>query len=673
MDQTPTNLSLDTPKVDSRSYRPDIDGLRAIAVLSVVFFHAGVKTLSGGFVGVDIFFVISGYLIGGHVFADTNRGKFSILDFYRKRAKRILPALFVLMIFCYAFSVLVLSAPELAYVGNFSSATLLSISNIRAWNHLGYFTPGAFNNPLLMTWSLGVEEQFYILFPLCMILLGKRSPRIVLSILAVIAGVSLVACIWLSPHSSSTTFFLFPFRAWELLIGVLFAVRQQSLPTARIDASIWLSNGLSIVGVTLLGFSILAFGPHTVFPGYAALAPTLGSILLIGTPSSWINRQILASRPLRLIGQISYSLYLWHWPLLSFAHIVSADPLPTYVGCILVLLSIPIAWLSYKFVEQPFRRSTTPRGPLLLKYALCCGLLMVPALLIRQTHGLPNLYQAIPDDSLIPNAPEDACVGSKSLITTQHCIDTADPRPAIALIGDSHAVVLASTLRDLAYRSGDKFYEMTKFTCPPLKQVTNTLLPQPEEEDCAAYNANALALLLQHPEVKVVLIAAFWSDPAIQNGSYVRVGGPQTGLSEDESEQNLSAGLAGTVAALTHAGKRVVLIKDVPILRFNPWQRLRAHLIPFRGFAATGHFPSGPLPTSAPLSETYLNQEQASDTLLDQVAKTYHVDTFNPRPFLCTEGRCTYVYGNHTLYIDEQHLSQAGAVYALRDFKIKPY
>lgn len=659
------------PERDAAAYRPDIDGLRAIAVLSVVLFHASAGLVNGGFVGVDIFFVISGYLIGAHVYAETSRGRFSIAEFYRRRAKRILPALLLLLAVCSAIAYFLFTPFELAFFARYAIATILSISNIIAWKQTSYFSPDSSHNSLLMTWSLGVEEQFYLVFPLIMLALAKWSRRQTALTLTGLGLISFVSCILISQRDPSTAFYLFPFRAWELLLGVLLAVHQDRGRPVADAVPRWLSNLLAVSGSGLLAFSILGFGPQTIFPGYAAAAPCLGALLLIASPASWINRRVLSLLPFTFIGQISYSLYLWHWPLLSFAHIATDQPLSRSAGCIIAAASVLIAWASFRFVEQPFRRSTTPRRRLFIRYALCCAIVMLPALVFRVSAGLPRRFAALSQGALLGRGVDDRrCAvdyGEPSApILSKECVDSDDPRPAVALIGDSHAAAIAGALREDAARAGFKFYEMVKFGCHPLQGVTYSYQLRQWQSDCIRYNQQALSILRADPRVRLVVIAGDWSSPETAGVSYVRAGQSPAGLTRADSDMNFADGLAGTVGGLVSAGKQVLLIKDVPIFVSDPIGAIRQNSIPLRSFVATGHFPDGRLAAFAPLSQTQLAAEQHADAVLDRVARSLNARTFDPRPNLCDPAGCRYLDGTLTLYTDQDHLTETGARQALK-------
>ncbi|WP_217425428.1 acyltransferase family protein [Polynucleobacter tropicus] len=341
-------------------YRSDIDGLRAIAVLSVLIFHAFPEWLSGGFVGVDVFFVISGYLISTIIFENIDQQRFSFKAFYIRRINRIFPALILVLIASYAFGWLNLLADDFAQLGKHIAGGAGFVSNLILWNESGYFDKAAEVKPLLHLWSLGIEEQFYIFWPLLMVWISRWPKRVLpIIILVAIASFALnVAMIGVDPVAT----FYSPFtRFWELLIGSLLAYAILYSP-----ALAGISNGqrrfaavasaTSVLGLGLILFAIFALNQKSQFPGWWALLPTIGAALLIAAgPHAWCNRYILSLRVMVWVGLISFPLYLWHWPLLALARIQEGGNLSIENRTILVLVSIVLSWLTYRFIEKPIR------------------------------------------------------------------------------------------------------------------------------------------------------------------------------------------------------------------------------------------------------------------------------------------------------------------------------
>jgi peptidoglycan/LPS O-acetylase OafA/YrhL len=329
-------------------YRPDIDGLRAVAVLSVLAFHMGMLKTPGGFVGVDVFFVISGYLISYIVFSEVAESRFSIVGFYERRIRRIFPALFAMLAVFTVFASIYLLPNELVSYGESLLAAAGSASNFYFWQHSGYFDSPT-SNPLLHTWSLGVEEQFYIAFPLCLILIRRFFPNRLRAAVVVLFFLSLVYSGWLVYSRPITTFYMLSTRAWELLMGT--ALSLGIFPRLRHPL---VRNLVSLAGIALIAYADFFYTQDTVFPGLNALPPCLGSALIIGAGESGSSLvgSVLSWKPIVFIGLISYSLYLWHWPVIVVQHLGVFGPMQHGTVAIAALL---LGALSWRFVETPFR------------------------------------------------------------------------------------------------------------------------------------------------------------------------------------------------------------------------------------------------------------------------------------------------------------------------------
>jgi peptidoglycan/LPS O-acetylase OafA/YrhL len=334
------------------SYRPDIDGLRAVAVLSVVGFHA--FGIQAGFIGVDIFFVISGYLISSILFVDFQKNQLNLVDFYRRRIRRIFPALLTVLLFCFALGWFTLLADEFSDLNKHIAAGLAFISNLVLLGESGYFDSASHNKILLHLWSLGIEEQFYIFWPALLILFCRYKLKIGILLFALLT-ISLLLNVAFINNYPSATFYLPLTRVWELLIGAALAYRVviQNPPLV-----LWGSPNLNAwLGFSLLIVANILINDRSAFPGWWALLPTLSAALLISAGSlAWFNRHVLCNRFLVWFGLISYPLYLWHWPLLTFARILDGGRQPSsLVRICMVLLAILLAWLTYRFIEKPIR------------------------------------------------------------------------------------------------------------------------------------------------------------------------------------------------------------------------------------------------------------------------------------------------------------------------------
>jgi peptidoglycan/LPS O-acetylase OafA/YrhL len=334
-------------------YRPEIDGLRALAVVSVILYHADIGGFTGGYIGVDVFFVISGYLITALIVPQIQRGDFSLRDFYERRARRILPALFAVLVCTMPFAYGLLSNWDLLNYSRSLIAAVLFVSNIFFWQDLHYFAAPGDSKPLLHTWSLGIEEQFYIVFPLLLLLMRRFLPGRQSLVLSALLVVSLLVSVALVLERPSDAFYLIHTRAWELLLGAILAVVV--LPEFGRPS---MSNAASALGLSLIISSALLYDDSTVFPGMAAIAPCLGAFLFIWSNAHGRNLlgTLLSTKLFVGVGLVSYSLYLWHWPVLVFAQYYSGRSLQTTEKVASLLLCGLLSFVTWKLVEQPFRK-----------------------------------------------------------------------------------------------------------------------------------------------------------------------------------------------------------------------------------------------------------------------------------------------------------------------------
>ena len=658
-------------------YRPDIDGLRAVAVTSVVAYHCGLGWFRGGFVGVDIFFVISGYLIGSLVYKEIRGRSFRIAKFYGRRAKRILPALFGVLMFSYIAAMFLLSPLEMKDFARAALATITSSSNILYWLKSGYFAANSDQNPLLMTWSLGVEEQFYVIFPLLMLLLRRLPQRVLFTIISGLALLSLVLSILGTPIKPDATFYLLPTRAWELAAGILPAMLEanRSHTSSRLPAVAM--HGFSLVGLALMGVAIFTFNTSTPFPGYAALLPVVGAVLIIAARQGIVNR-LLAWQPIVFVGLISYSWYLWHWPLLSFARICSDSGISTVVAITLALVSFACAVLSWRFIEQPFRKSTTPTPLLLKRYAVVAVAMMVPAVLFGITHGLPQRNRSVQQMEIVGEPlRHDVCVapyGASHPILAPPCVPLGQGR-AVAVIGDSHAAALADGFRPIAAQQGYRLLELTKGSCPALQGVSASSIHHPtHDRECAKFNREVIAYLLREPSIDAVVIAGVWSG-YLHDGKerFTLVAGDEdaSGASAARSGPLLEQGLNAEIDQLEQMGKVVYLFQDNNSFSFDPMRHMRTHLIAPRRFmarlvaASTLRWSDGVAPPSG------YPEDAEARRLVAVVSKAHpEVHLVDPQDALCSAVGCRFALGNQSLFVDTHHLSSLGAQTALSELRL---
>lgn len=350
-------------------YRREIDGLRALAVLPVILFHAGFETFSGGFVGVDVFFVISGYLITTIIFAELEQGKFSIVNFYERRARRILPALFLVMLVCIPFAWFWLLPSDMKDFSQSLIAISVVASNILFWRESGYFDTAAELKPLLHTWSLAVEEQYYVLFPLFLMLFWKLGKRWILVTLGFIFVASLAVAQWAAYAKPAAAFFLLPTRGWELLTGAFAAFYLSQANRTEFGKGFREVGGW--LGVALILYAVFAYSKATPFPGFYALVPTIGTVLIIlfATQQTTVGK-FVGNKAFVGVGLISFSAYLWHQPLFAFARQIGVADSDVTIFLALSFASIFLAYLSWKYVEAPFRDKALVSKKVVLLFAI---------------------------------------------------------------------------------------------------------------------------------------------------------------------------------------------------------------------------------------------------------------------------------------------------------------
>ncbi|MBL47595.1 MAG: acyltransferase, partial [Roseibacillus sp.] len=375
----------------SFSYRPDIDGLRAIAVLPVLFFHMGLGC-SGGYVGVDIFFVISGYLITSLIIREMLNDEFTLRAFWERRIRRIFPVAALVTIIVITAGVWILLPDTFRSLGKAGIAQVMMVANFYFWQQDGYFAGPSDLEPLLHMWSLAVEEQFYFLFPMLLLFLMKRGQKTTVWVIILISILSLLLSFHGVIYDKGTTFYLLPARAWELALGALVAL----LPLRSIGAA-WRRQLVALAGLALILWSVFAYDVATPFPGLAAIPPCLGTALLIWVGQSgttWVGG-LLAQRPIVYIGKISFSLYLWHWPLIVYARHLSIYEISLNVRVTLLVASLLLAVLSYQFVETPFRRKriVAKRRQVFKLFGCMSGAMVVAFAAIYFLDGIPQRFR----------------------------------------------------------------------------------------------------------------------------------------------------------------------------------------------------------------------------------------------------------------------------------------
>lgn len=486
----------------SLAYRPDIDGLRALAILPVLWFHSGLPGLSGGFTGVDTFFVISGFLITGIIHREIGQGRFTFSGFYERRARRIGPALLTVIGATLAMGAVLLLPSELEKLGESSLAALFMVPNIYFWMEAGYFRLGEGITPLLHTWSLGVEEQFYLFFPFALIL-AHRFNILRATLWAVLIG-SFALSVAATLYAPAASFYLLPTRAWEMALGGILAVGLVRVPAS------WQSAG-GIAGMILLVLSAVFITKQMPFPGWVALLPCLGAGLIIASGPDHPSGRILSHPILVWIGKISYSLYLWHWPVFVYLrHYNASVELSVAESVFGVGVSTLLAWLTYQFVEQPARQKTMGLRKVML--GLSAGIIVISAVAIAliTSKGFP---QRLSDNVLAWHQQENdhgpfskTCVWVSVEDASDQC-QIGQGQARVAIWGDSHAAaVLEGTAEGLAMPT----ISLSRNTCPPALDWHNPAASMRGDSACSARNRAVIDYIRDHPDIETIILAAYW-------------------------------------------------------------------------------------------------------------------------------------------------------------------
>jgi peptidoglycan/LPS O-acetylase OafA/YrhL len=639
-------------------YRPDIDGLRALAVLPVVLYHFQIWPFTGGFVGVDIFFVISGYLITSLIHGEMEQGRFSIVHFYERRIRRIFPALFAVIAASCVAAAILLFPIDLIRFGHSVMATVVFGSNFLFKNAAGYFDTVAERKPLLHTWSLAVEEQFYVVFPAILFLLRRAGQRAQFWVVAAIFVASLALSIHQVTTAPETAFYLLPDRAWELMLGAILAIGNFPLPSQR-----WLREILALIGVALIAFAVFTYNTETPFPGLTAIPPCLGAALLIyaGSGGTSVIGATLSSAPLVGVGLISYSFYLWHWPLRVFGQYVLFRPLMLWEKAALIALSALLAFLSWRFVERPFRGRNEffSRKMIFTLAAIASAILFAAGYAVTLNHGLtfryPKNVQLILKQAIRKPPPtQDACFGKPLFKNKDGLICTfgaRDAKPSFAFWGDSHATMLLPVIGDRALATRKQGLFIKHGACRPALGVESS-----RSSDCDKVNRKGLAAIEATPSISEVILAGRWAMSADGRPAPHEDGATEYITDKDHPAHSLAAnpivfadGLDALVAKLTADHKKVVIISSVPEIGW-PVPETLARI-------AVSHSALDIRPTVA----QFRARQAAVLKTFDDMHRKYGVTIVYPDSILCTSGRCMVQSNGLPIYIDPDHLTQAGA------------
>lgn len=650
-------------------YRPEVDGLRALAVLPVILYHAGVYGLSGGFIGVDVFFVISGYLITTILLGELDEGRYSILKFYERRARRILPALTIVILACLPFAWIWMFPSDLKDFGQSVVATSLFSSNIFFWKEANYFSEWNELKPLIHTWSLAVEEQYYILFPPLLALVWKLGRRAVLATIVILFCASLAVAQYTSSNAPEAGFYLLPSRTWELMAGGLCAFAL----TWRTPKP---NEALAFCGLALLAGSYLLFDKETPHPSIWTLIPVFGTALIIVYAQGATRvARLLSQRPVVFIGLISYSAYLWHQPLFAFARLRWIGHPPLSLMLALAGLTLVLAFLSWKFVEGPFRTGRDRPKPILpsrnrLLTASAITLMAVFGI-GASLHMLNGAHWRIPERvSALLAAADDfspdhryACLLETYSDRTGYkfppdprCISSVNENgPRAVILGDSHAAAFSQPLRQALENSGWHVTQLTVSACQPILGLSL------DQKDCGAVFEKNLKFIRENkPELTIV--ASRWS----LYFSRVRFNNLEGGIEHSQYEPTQSFDVSKlsqplqsdvhTAAALesfeqlSAANEHLVIIHPIPEAGWD---------VPRRA-AKLAFYEGQDRPNISTSRAVFEERTQKAETLLSSVNGP-NISHVRPADVLCDEVRCWNATEGEILYFDDDHLSLTGA------------
>ena len=628
----------------------------------MVLFHAGIWPFRSGYVGVDIFLVISGYLIGGIIYRSSSRGSFSLVDFYGRRARRILPMLILIAFISLLVGLALLTPAELKRLAESVASAMAAVSNFYFWQTSAYFSQDAHLDPMLMTWTLGVEEQFYLTLPVILLLTRRFRPRTQLLALAALTLGSLTLSVAASTSAPTASFYLLPARFWELGAGVLLAVWQSQggeKPTRIVG------NALSLAGLVAIGLAIVTFNESTILPGTAALLPVLGTTALIASERSWLNGKVLASPPLVAVGLISYSWYLWHWPLMAFARICLVQSPSVLVLSAAALLALLLAAASWRFVEQPFRRAALSASKTILAYALASASLIIVSLGLRLADGLPQrLSPEVSRIEVAVSATHHAPCITYGVIPTMspQCIAAAPRQRVIAIIGDSHAGALAPGLQDLARQNAWGVDVFAKPSCRPLLGTTVWRHDQPDlAVNCARFMNAVLRHVANDPDVVSVMLVGLWLGPIVNPSDEERYYDLNRPDSQKSGAALFAAGLFNAVTQLMDSGKQVFLVEDTPFWPFDPARRAKIEAIPLKA-AIERLIEGGRIPNTVAARNV---SNDVAEGIVSDVASATGARLLDMPAAICPGGSCRYKDGNVIFFADQSHLTGQGAIRAL--------
>ncbi len=655
--------------VQGASHRPEIDGLRAFAVLSVVLFHFSVPGFGGGFVGVDVFFVISGFLIGDILWRELNRtGSISLKSFYYRRIKRLAPAFVAVAIVTFTVSYFVLLPFEFREFGKELISSTVYLSNVYFFMKAGYFDTIAEDKLFLHTWSLSVEEQFYIFLPLTMILF-VRSPTWLIRVLAAIFSLSLLSCIAVTVTSHTAAFYLFPFRAWELLTGVLLAISVYHRKENWRHAA-W----ISWAGLAMLIASVMLIEPGKSFPGVQAIFPVLGTAMLIfnGQHRNPVNRAF-SFPPVVFVGLISYSLYLWHWPVLTLSRYYSEAAFTFAQTVALLALCLALASLSWRFIEQPFRYGLKLRPiPLFASAAAASVMLLSVGSAVYLRDGLPDRFppairahiQASSD--FLQDFSRCYVPDTGPFEGVEVCPLGPEGQPKFLVWGDSHVRAFKEGLAALAKESGEPGLLIWHAGCPPLFNIEKreSAATRQQDADCTTANERIHKAIPQLNGVKKLLLIGRWSYYAEGHGvgrdSYNTISLRPSGKAlRNETNQHalFNEAVRATINELSQSIDEILVLRQVPEIpeydSRTAARRLAHHRITPEEAQVT-------MFTVA--KKDVIARAAPSERVFRELAAEHKIRWIQSWPEFCEAKSCNAMRNGRALYFDNNHITNQTAL-----------
>ncbi|MGE3702402.1 MAG: acyltransferase family protein [Hyphomicrobiaceae bacterium] len=646
-------------------YRKDIDGLRAVAVLAVVLFHAKVPGFSGGFVGVDVFFVISGFLITGLIASEVERGHFSFASFYHRRVRRIVPALLAVYVASTVLGALLMLPRDMAEYGRSLLSSALFVSNVFFFNQAGYFDGPSELKPLLHTWSLSIEEQFYLAWPILLLLAVRWRQKAMPYLVWLVGGLSVVGFIVVAHINKEAAFFATPLRAWELMLGASLALMPVRSRLSVLSAELCAGTGLALIVAATT--SANATHPLAVL---AALPACLGAALVVHAGASHPQAgaiRLLSAGPVVAVGLLSYSLYLWHWPLFAFARYASDRLLDWQETSLLICLSLVAAFLSYRLVEQPARHIDFAR----MRPVVGGGLLALGAfaLLGQQinrfggwTFNLDPEIRRLDATARADNIYRGKCHGENNAFRNEDlCTFGASRRGGsydLVIFGDSHADHFTPALAKLSAQAGLSGRQVTVGGCLALLGYHEIISPYAKEPRCRALREAIPRFVKENAQLQMVVLAHHWSiylgtDVYSDEGHapFYLLGVPEDERSEARSLEVLRQSLEQTLDFFATRDIQVILLGEVPPLGRDPLRCISASL-------RRGH---GTDTCNRSIAEVRGRLDKVNHLLTDLAARRKKVSFLSPLDSMCDQSWCSPIVKGVYMYRDGNHLNRIGA------------